>query len=335
MNEPQILADMRWRGPHGIGRFAKEVYARIPEASALPAPLRLFHPLDPLSLSFRLRGISSGVYFTPGFNVPLFEPIPLVLTVHDLNYVHFAANSDTWRRTYFSLLVRPACRRAYRILTVSEFSRSQIIAWSGVDAGAVINVGNGIDGRFNPHGPRFTPGFPYLLAMGSKGAHKNIARLVQAYAISGLAAEMKLLISGRPDPDIDGLVRELKLGSEVMVLGHVEEAALADLYRGAIALCMPSLFEGFGLPVAEAMACGVPVLTSTATSLPEIAGDAAVLVDPMDVESIAHGLVRIASDESVRVELRGRGLRRSRDFSWDRTAELVRAVLHAACSAGG
>lgn len=325
--ENRVLVDMRWRGTHGIGRFAEELFQRIPGMTPLQTRIALFNPLDPILLSFQLSKTTARVFFTPGFNAPLRSKVPVVLTVHDLNYVHFQQNSDPLRRAYFQHVVRPACRRAYRVLTVSEFSRRQIIEWANVDDRVVTNVGAGVDRKFSPSGSRYDPGYPYMLAIGSDKAHKNICGLIEAFDLSGLATQMKLVVSGRLDRKSNALLRTKRIRSAVQAIGTVAERDLPSLYRGAVALCMPSMFEGFGLPMIEAMASGVPVLASTRTALPEVAGNAAVLVDPGDVESIASGLREVALNTELRKELIARGLSRIQSFSWENTARTVQEVL--------
>jgi glycosyltransferase involved in cell wall biosynthesis len=322
-----VLFDSRWKGPHGIGRFAEEVHRRIPSMASLDTGLPPFHPLDPLWTSWLIARAKPRAFFTPGFNAPLRCRIPFIMTVYDLNYVHLSANFDPFRRAYFTHLVRPACRRAHRVLTVSDFSRDQIVEWAGTASDRIVNVGAGVDDRFRPEGVKRDPGFPYVLAIGSERPHKNIPRLLRAFAASGLSREVKLLISGSASEETKGVRHELRLEDASLLIGRVAEKDLPALYRGALALCMPSLSEGFGLPVLEAMASGVPVMAANSTALPEVAGSAAVLVDPTDVDAMAEGLRRVVMDETLRAELIGRGLARSKDFSWDRTAQRVGAVL--------
>jgi glycosyltransferase involved in cell wall biosynthesis len=322
------LYDSRWPGPNGIGRFATEVVQRIPGLQPLEADLPLFHPLDPWRLAREIRRIAPAVFFSPGFNAPVATPgVPLVFTLHDLNYVHFAANTTALKRAYFATIVKPACRRAARVLTVSEFSRRQIIEWAHIPEERVRNVSNGVAGSFVPGGTRHSPGFPYLLFVGSQASHKNLRRLVAALARSGAAREVKLLVTGQPTADTARWLAAENLGSHVEFTGLLPDDELPAYYRGAVALAMPSLFEGFGLPVVEAMACGTAVLTSDATSLPEVAGDAALIVNPTDVDAIAGAIDRLVFDRTLREDLGAKGIVRARGFSWDETARAIVAVL--------
>ena len=332
MPEPaRILYDSRWAGPHGIGRFATEVCRRVSGLEPLQVTFPLFHPLDPWRLAREVRRIAPLAFFSPGFNAPLATPgVPLVFTVHDLNYVHFAANTTAFKRAYFALVVKPACRRAARVLTVSEFSRRQILEWAGIPEHRVVNVGNGVDASFTPTGERHSPGFPYVLFVGSLAPHKNFPRLAQALAQSKAAREVKLLVTGNPNDEIARWIEREKLQSMIRFAGVVPDAVLSQYYRGAVALAMPSLFEGFGLPVVEAMACGTPVITSTRTSLPEVAGNAALLVEPTDIAAIADAIDNLVFDDARREELRNMGLIRAKVFRWETTAAAVQDSLDAA-----
>lgn len=324
----RIVYDSRWCGSgHGIARFADEIYKRVPGLSALCTRLGLFHPADPFWTSYLLSPSRARAFLTPAFNAPWRCRVPLVLTVHDLNYVRFPANSDPMRRAYFEYLVRPACRRAHRVLTISEFSRAQIAEWARIDPSRIVNVSCGVDSSFTPHGHRLERDRPYLLVIGNERPHKNIERIVDAFARSGLPPDIQLVITGKVGEDVMRSIASMATPQAVELLGYVEEVDLPALYRGAFALCMPSLFEGLGLPVLEAMACGVPVITSTATSLPEAAGDAAILVEPTNTDELADAMRRVATTPSLRADMVTRGLAQSRKFTWAQTAEKVARVL--------
>lgn len=332
--QADILYDSRWAGPHGIGRWATEVAQRVPRLLPLQFTHPLFHPLDPWRLSAEVRRVAPAAFFSPGFNAPQPTPgIPLVFTVHDLNYVKVPENTTPLKRAYFALFVRAACRRAARVLTVSEFSRQQIVEWTRLAPEKIVNVGAGVSADFSPNGERHTPGFPYVLFAGSQAPHKNFRRTAQAFAQSRAArSDVRLLVTGHPTDDTRQWLEREKLWEMVKFAGVVPGELLPSYYRGALALLMPSLFEGFGLPVVEAMASGIPVLTSNRTSLPEVAGDAALLVDPTDVGEIAAAIDRLVFDDELGTGLRERGLLRAGMFSWDKTAAAVSSVLQEATS---
>jgi len=307
-----IHYDPRWSGPHGIGRFSDEVIARLPDAQPLRAGVRKLSLLDPLATTLAVMGLRAGVYFTPGFNPPLRCPVPFVFCMHDLIHLRFAGESSALRRAYYGLVVGPAAQRAARVLTVSEYSRREILEWTGLNSERVEVVGNGVSEVFRPEGPRHEPGYPYFLHVGRRGSHKNVDRLVAAHAASRCGRDVRLLFT----EDLD-------------------DAQLAAHYRGAVALVFPSLYEGFGIPVVEAMACGTPVLTSNVTALPETVGEGnALIVDPLSVDAIAAGLERLAEDAALRAQLRERGLLRAAAFTWSRVAEKVAGALRRAETRG-
>ncbi len=317
-----VLSDARWRGAHGIGRFASEVLRRLPGHRWLksgPKPLSL---ADPLWLAFQVRRLRPRAYFSPGFNPPPACPVPFVFTIHDLIQIRFAGVVSPAKRLYYECVVKPACRRAFRVLTVSEHSRLEILDWSGIPEDRVVVVGNGVGHPFLPDGPRYEPGFPYLLYVGNLRPHKNVGRLWEAF--QGLRCpSLRLVLAGpRFAPNFEG--------SRVRFVGNPTDEELARLYRGALLVVVPSLVEGFGLPALEAMACGTPVLASRAASLPEVVGDAGAYMDPLDVADIRRKLDCLLGDPSRRSMMRERGIRRASLFSWTSVAEKVEAILRAA-----
>jgi glycosyltransferase involved in cell wall biosynthesis len=207
------------------------------------------------------------------------------------------------------------------VLTVSEYSRNEIREWAQVGDEKVVNVGNGVGLQFCGSGGRYDPGYPYLLYVGSHKPHKNLARLLKAFAISGVRRSVRLVLTGARDSKISARVEDLGLNGDVRFVEFPGDESLADLYRGAEGFVFPSLYEGFGLPPLEAMACGVPVLTSNVCSLPEVVGDAAILVDPLDVDAIADGIRRLVCDSELRARLQTEGPLRARRFSWAETAK--------------
>ena len=331
------LVDTRWIGPHGIGRFAKEVFARLPGAEAMPKGVSLLSPLEPLWLSSVLWRKRPGVYFSPGFNPPVFSPVPFVFTIHDLNHLQFsdagAGNGTAMKRAYYRWIMRPACHRAFKVLTGSEFSRREILRWAGVSEESVVNVGYGVDPAFSPGAGRHSPGYRYLFHVGNRKPHKNLPRILQGFAKSGLPEQLKLLLSGDSGPATAALAHQLGIGNRVAFAGRIADSALPGFYRGAEALIMPSLYEGFGFPVLEAMACGTPVVTSNVTALPETAGDAAIVVDPRSVDEIAQAMYRVVTECAERQRLIAAGLSRAKRFSWESTAHRVIEVLRDASAA--
>jgi glycosyltransferase involved in cell wall biosynthesis len=322
-----MFADQRWIGQHGIGRFARHVLAGL---NYRPISLSS-NPAAPLDSWFLSRALSElkhdDLFFSPGYNTPLFCRSPFVFTIHDLSHVYCPEISSPLLRLYYATVMKRACGRAARILTVSEFTKKQIIDWSGVSPEKVLNVGCAVDPEYQPDGDSYGLPFSYFLSVSNRKRHKNEFRIVEAFARANLDSRTHLVFTGEPVADLVRLIKAHQLLSRVDFIGVVPEAKLPSLYRSAEALIFPSLYEGFGIPILEAMACGTPVVTSNVAAMPEVAGDAALLVDPTAVGQIAEAIKRIVRDTSLRRRLRDKGLKRSAQFSWQSTAEKVRELL--------
>jgi glycosyltransferase involved in cell wall biosynthesis len=322
-----IYADQRWIGDHGIGRFARHVLAGL-KYHPIPIASHPASALDSWRLARALRKLTSqDLFFSPGYNTPLFCPAPFVFTIHDLSHIYSPENTSPQIQGYYATIMKRACHRAARILTVSEFTRGQIIEWSRVAPEKVINVSCGVDPTYRPDGDFYGLSFPYVLCVSNRKRHKNEFRLVEAYARSGIAPATHLVFTGEPSPEVLSHIKKHGLAASVDFVGSVAEEKLPSLYRGAQALVFPSLYEGFGLPIVEAMVCGTPVVTSNVAAMPEIAGDAALLVDPTAVDQIAQAIRQIVNDGSIHAQLRDKGLARARRFSWISTADKVQALL--------
>jgi glycosyltransferase involved in cell wall biosynthesis len=318
-----IFADQRWIGQHGIGRFARHVLADL-DYHSVPLAGHPAAPLDAWRLARALRDLThNDLFFSPGYNSPLFCPSPFIFTIHDLSHIYCPENSSPLIQLYYATIMKRACHRAASILTVSEFTRGQIVQWSGVPPEKVFNVGCGVDAAYRPDGDSYGLSFPYLLCVSNRKRHKNEFRVVEAFARAGVSSEMRLVLTGNPTPELSGCVEQHAMASHVHFTGVVPESRLPSLYRGAEALIFPSLYEGFGLPLLEAMACGTPVVTSNITAMPEVAGVAALLVDPTSVEQISATMAQIVSDTALRGQLREKGLARAAQFPWASTLARV------------
>jgi glycosyltransferase involved in cell wall biosynthesis len=327
-----ILYDSRWIGNHGIGRFASELLKLLPGLTPFQSARKPSHPLDPAFLGLTLWRRRPRLFFSPGYNSPIGWPYPFVFTLHDLNHLFIPENSNPAKRAFYKYVIRPACHKAAFVLTGSEYSRNAVLEWTSLKEEKVVAVSYGVRPLFSPLGGRYEPGFPYLLYVGNRKPHKNLLRLLKAFAISGVQSDVRLVLTGTCDAQLSVQIETLGLTRNVSFVHYPNDEDLADLYRGATALVFPSLYEGFGLPPLEAMACGTPVLTSRVCSLPEVVGDAAILVDPLQVEEIAEGIRRLTDNSALRGELRSRGLERARLFSWDGVAQRTWEVLRTAAA---
>jgi glycosyltransferase involved in cell wall biosynthesis len=294
----------------------------------MPTSVPRFHPLDPLELTINLMRLGSVVYFSPGTTLPL--PVlntPVVFVVHDLIPV-LGAESTVAKRLYYDLIVRRHLKTTPMILTVSSYSRTLISEWARIPEDRIAVVGSGIGPGMSPDGAKHEPGYPYILYVGNQTPHKNIPRLLSAFGmITQDLRDLKLVMSGRASDTTLDLVRRAGLDDRVVFAGTISGEDLPCYYRGALALVIPSLAEGFGLPALEALGCGIPVVAANASSLPEVIGEAGIFVDPTDVESIAQGIQRACTDTGLREVLRRAGPTRASRFTWDRTAALVYDVI--------
>jgi glycosyltransferase involved in cell wall biosynthesis len=242
------------------------------------------------------------------FRGPLRAPVPFTVTLHDLALVRHPELFPRWHRLSGRAGIGGVARAAERVLAVSEFTKREAVDLLGVPDERVTVIGNAVDHVFSPDGPRSDG--DYVLAVGTLEPRKNLRRVAEAARRAGL--ELRVVgAAGWGGVEAPGRV------------GEVSDDELAALYRGARMLVFPSLYEGFGIPVLEAMASGTPVVTSRGGATEEVAGGAAVLVDPLDVDSIAAG---IGEADARRDELRAAGLERTRAYSWDAVADTVEAV---------
>jgi glycosyltransferase involved in cell wall biosynthesis len=297
---------------------ARHILGLLPRLEATPGldVRRLSAPLPgaaldvawyPAALPLLARRERVDVLHCPGYRAPLRAPMPVVVTVHDLAVLRYPEVFPRWSRTYSRATLRPILRNAARVIAVSELTKRDLVELLAVPDERIRVVPNAVDAVFSPEGPRAEG--DYVLAVGTLEPRKNLPRLVEA--MRGLDLELRVV-----GPRGWG-------GVAVRSLGYVPDDELARLYRGAACLAYPSLYEGFGIPVLEAMACGTPVVTSAGSAMAEVAAGAAVLVDPLDPDAIAAG-IREAIER--RDELSRAGVERARAFTWDAAAALTADV---------
>jgi glycosyltransferase involved in cell wall biosynthesis len=272
------------------------------------------------------RQVGSSLLFSPIPEAPLYQGCRYILTVHDLIPLRFRRWSSRLSN-YFQFVVPLLLHNASHILCNSHSTAQEVQDFFHIkpDRLSVIPLAFDHD-RF-----RFLnlPTANYFLYIGRHDRHKNLGRLIQAFA--KVPKDYELWIGGSYDgrytPALVQIVRELSLTDRVKFLGYIDQQNLCPLFNRAIALVLTSLWEGFGLPVLEALACGTPVITSNLSALPEIAGDAALFVDPYNVDAIADAMVQITRSESLRLHLRSLGLTRCQAFTWAKTGEETRKIL--------
>jgi glycosyltransferase involved in cell wall biosynthesis len=280
----------------------------------------------------------------PYFAAPAIQTCPTVVTIHDVIPLVLPEYKGREGSRVYTNLISFTSKRANAIIAVSECSRRDIVATLGIPADRIHVIGNAVHPSYYPITDswllaavreRYNIARKYILYFGGFDLRKNVQRIIRSYAAlpAPLRAEYQLVIAGRLHllgrplyPDPRPLVRELDMGDRIIFTGQIREQDKAPLYSGATAFLFPSLYEGFGMPVLEAMACGAPVITSRVSALPEGVGDAGVLVDPYSEPAISEALGEILTSPKKRQELGQRARDRSRMFSWRQVAEQTVAV---------
>jgi glycosyltransferase involved in cell wall biosynthesis len=300
-----------------------------------------------LRLAAELQRQPPAVLFVPAHVLPVVCPVPAVVTVHDLGYHYYPHTHRPFDRWYLAWTTRRHCRAAAHLIADSEATKTDLITQYQANPQRISVVYLGRDERLarvtNPavidrakqqYGIRGE----YLLYLGTLHPRKNLTRLIEAFhlALPALAGRnISLVIAGKKGwlyDDIFRRVNALGLAGRVIFPGYVADADKPALLSGALSYVFPSLYEGFGLPVLEAMACGTPVLTGNGSSLPEVAGQAALLVDPHHAEAIAAGLAQLATNANLRQTLVQQGYQQIQKFSWQTAAQQVLAVLEQAAA---
>jgi glycosyltransferase involved in cell wall biosynthesis len=263
---------------------------------------------------------SSDVFHGLNQRLPLKRIRNSVTTFHDLFVMSGEYSTPEFRRR-FADQAKQAVTRGSLIIAVSQFTASQLMSLLGVERSRIRVIPHGVE----PVPDHATPREPMILSVGALQARKNIIRLIEAFEQIN-APGWRLVLAGSYGwgaPAIIERARTSTAASRIELLGFVTDSERARLYRRCGIFAFPSLDEGFGIPVLEAMAAGAPVLTSNRSSLPEVAGDAALLVDPFDVNAIAHGLGRLVTQTSLRDELANLSRKRAQEFTWDRAVQLT------------
>lgn len=316
----RVLIDNRWDGDTGIGKLYREVMARMPaeiSPSFVQSRLALGNLLTPLMLAREIRRCDADVFYSPSFMPPLYSRIPFVFTIHDLMHLFYYT---PWHRLYYQQVIARLATRAKQIITVSDFSKGQLVDLLGIDERLITVVYNGVDDRYRENTDVFQWEVPYFLYVGNRRKNKNLPAMLTAFARASIPSDFMFFLSGHMDEDLSVLIGQLGISRRVRFLGRIPEENLPALYKGAYATFFVSLMEGFGLPIIESMATGTPVLTSTAGPLPEVAGDAALCVDPRNEDAIAAGIETLVNDRTRYDTLKNKGLVRAAQFTWDNTA---------------
>ncbi len=295
---------------------------------------------EQINFLFKLYGAKCDVVHFPHFNVPILYRKPFVVTIHDLTLSIFPGQKRTkwFHRLAYNLAIKSATRKAKKIISISKNTKNDIIKYLKVPSQKIVVIKNGVDQKFKeikdktkitPTIKKFKIKKQYLLYTGVWRSHKNLPRLIEAFSIlkKDKKAELQLVITGKPDPhypEVKEMVKKFGLEKDIIFPGIVSEKELIHLYNGAKIYVFPSLYEGFGLPVLEAMKCGTPVVASNSSSIPEVCGEEnAILFDPKNTQEIAEKIFLVYKDEDLQLKLKEKGFDHSKKFSWEETAKLT------------
>lgn len=296
-----------------------------------------------LSIPWILKKYKADVFLSPDGYLSLRTSVPSVAIIHDLNFEENPQDIPVIERKYYKYFFPRFARKAKVIGTVSEYSKSDIMRRYSINKERVKVIYNGVSDVYSPISEeekfaarqKYTNGKNYFLYVGALHQRKNLVTLFKAFDdFKGrTGSDMKLLIVGKKmwwTKSIEEAYKSMDHIRDVIFEGHMSTKKLRHIYGAATALTFISYFEGFGIPVIEAFACGVPVLTSNRTSLPEIAGDAAIIVEPFDLDQISKSLEMLATNKNLRDELISKGLERCKQFSWESSAEKLYGLVEEA-----
>ena len=362
----RIAIDARKLRDYGIGTYVRNLLlhlARIDRATeyvvlcreadrevvaelganfrAVPEGAPGYSVREQIAVPLDLRREAVDLFHAPHYVLPPLTPCKSVVTIHDCIHLRFPQYSRRIGYAYARASLWMATHRSNRILTVSEASKRDILDYFHVPPAKIDVIYNGIDEHFSTPPPdedvarvreRYQLDDPFILYAGNIKPHKNLERTIEAFHLLrkvGGFDQVKLVIIGDEIAKYAALrhaVHRHKLHKYVRFFGFVPNRTLAILYRLSAVFVFPSLYEGFGLPPLEAMASGTPVITSNVSSLPEVADDAALLVDPLQPAAIADAMRRVLTDSQLRKDLSARGLARARQFSWERSIRRVHEI---------
>lgn len=300
---------------------------------------------EQMILPLKLKQHKIDVYHGPAFASPLLKTCPQVVSIHDMTVHLFPEQHSVHTRWYLRVLLPAMLRANDAVITVSESAKADILKFGKVKADQVCVIPLGVEERFQQIQDelrlsivreKYALEKDFILFVGMIEPRKNLGNLVDAFLMDSLPQFCDLVLAGSLGWGYSELLRKIGASSDkrsIRMPGYVDHADLPALYSAATAFVYPSFYEGFGLPILEAMACGTPVITSSISSLPEVAGDAAILVDPTDAKALASALQRIVKDSSLRQDLSRRGRQRASLFTWQQSAEKTLAVYGRAARA--
>lgn len=352
----KIGIDARMINYSGIGVYIKNLIRELPNLSnneyvlfgdskklenfnlpVIDTKLPIYGIKEQIFFPFKLSKQKLDLLHLPHYPIPLLYRGEIVVTIHDLIhliYPEYLPSKAAW--FYAKFMFSHAGRRAKKVIAVSENTKRDTVELLNIPAEKIKVIYNGIDERFKPINDKesiektkrkYGLSEKYILYAGLLKPHKNILRLIEAFPKLRRETQIKdklVLVGNKEFPHYRAIkekIKELDLENQILILGEVDSEDMTALYNGADVFVLPSLYEGFGLPPLEAMACGCPVITSNTSSLPEVVGDAGIMVDPCDMDGLAEAICKVLTDEGLRQEMIKKGLARAKLFSWEKTAK--------------
>jgi glycosyltransferase involved in cell wall biosynthesis len=264
---------------------------------------------------------------------PIYSPVPQILTIHDASVFAGPSWFSWWYGLTYKTLLKVLGKRVKIVLTDSQFSKKELIKYKVADERKIKTVLCGVSTKLLDTGPgkKDEKYDPYLLTLGSRDPRKNLKLLIEAWKSIGMSEKLgrKLIVAGGMSK-IFSSENINEIPKDIIMKGYVEDEDLPGLYAGAEAFIFSSIYEGFGLPPLEAMACGCPVICSHEASLPEVCGDAAYYIDPYDIESISKGIIKILADDDLRTDMAKKGLEQAKNFDWEKSAAQLIDIFYKA-----
>lgn len=312
--------------------YLADLVKSAPNFSLIKAKARWLSLREQFEIPRIVKRVRPDLFHAASFVVPFVQSCPTVATIYDLIHVIFPEHYSLLHKIYYNLFLKMTIKKVCRLITISESSRNDIAEYYGYPADRISIAYPAVGPLFRPvddqaaisaFRSKYDLPDKLILYVGNRKKHKNVAGLVKAYALlpDRIKAQYALVLSGTSDPALDDLARGQKVADRVRYLGNIPDEELPLAYNAAELFVFPTLYEGFGMPPLEAMACGIPVVTSNVASIPEVVGDAAVLVDPTKTSQLADAMARVLGNNELKAQLRSRALEQAERFTWKACAQ--------------